>query len=456
MKRFIILTLTFSIAAVSISASDRQFSPRPGEGMPSSRSETNYNEIAAVYSRPRNTLQPVKKSSMMFLPQYMENKETPSIKLSSQYMQNKEAAQARRAEQSAARRAQVRAEKDARLRKKREESLALKKLAEQEAALARERAPRIEPVSRAYEENSNDVPDLRGERLAAYEKLEKRPSVISNWSRDWDQAAQIDAEKIEQWRPSKVYNALPERSWKDYFKEKSGFSSDWYAFKDRPLQRTREGLSSFGRGLYNPLPARDTVRARQYEKVFDAEPADVTRDSFAEEYEKMYEGNEREPRYGNRAWELEPAYGVPYLERIRSRLPNRPSMPNLSGASAYVPSWESIKEAPSSMWSGAKAAGYGLYNRMPSFRGTPTAGDILRENTMRAAVADQSTLQPSYWESVKKAPSKILNYFGENKRRALEQDAQQAEMSQYQGFNLIDWYNNRFNKSTEPALEMQQ
>lgn len=53
MKRLTILALAMSVVVASISAADRQISPRSGEGMPLSRKSTEYDELGFMNRKPR-------------------------------------------------------------------------------------------------------------------------------------------------------------------------------------------------------------------------------------------------------------------------------------------------------------------------------------------------------------------------------------------------------------------
>ncbi len=410
MKRLFMLSLAISMAAASISAAERQVSPRFGEGMPSSRKDTKYDEMAAVYGR-----RPNKRVSV----------ERPSMILSPEYMQKKEVAQARRAEQFAARRAQMLADREIALAN-RDAALAERRRAN---AMAEERASRIEALSRAYEGYEVPVQDLRAERLAGYTGLELKPDALPKMGSVGREIGSGTGYGTKWGRELQGWWNTPkgQHRFRGAEFEQPNDLVNFVGYERTPRVRTFENQprmlpepkdvndhrywSDPSLKRYNPN-IRELVEAegseyregqRTYPEYFREkwnEGRDFATKPFGWAYSKM---PSRET-LGSYVPSWESVKGTPSsmwsgIKSTGSGLYNKlPSLRTSTSAenvslsaesvpasgNSYMPSWESVKGTPSSMWSGAKAAGYGLYNRIPSFKSEPTSADVLRENAIQA------------------------------------------------------------------------
>lgn len=160
------------------------------------------------------------------------------------------------------------------------------------------------------------------------------------------------------------------------------------------------GIMAYGRDVYDKYLSRDP-RMRDYSRAYGAiTPKPRTKEEKFAGYDVAYAEDRPAPKAVNSAWELEEAYNVPYTQRFTSRLPNRPSMPNLdikrrasdtaSYLGSYIPSGESIKQARETLWS-----------KVPS---APDLGVQRRLSGVYQSL-------PS-WESVQQAPGKAVSYVG--------------------------------------------
>jgi hypothetical protein len=130
-------------------------------------------------------------------------------------------------------------------------------------ALEREAAKDKGQGQFAFEYDSPQM--LKRYDALAYEKLEPNAPVIQSWAGRSGKPFHEQllytlpeyvtpemAEAYEQMRPSTVYNSLPQRSWRDYWKEESGLASDIYAtkrrageFVNRPIRGIKRGWQKF-------------------------------------------------------------------------------------------------------------------------------------------------------------------------------------------------------------------